>query len=1216
MKELASINLKKYISEVASSIVDAKIKMSDVGLALKVCSELHRIYPDFSSHLLELWSKQLPKKPSDLATVNPSKLRTDLRMIAELVIIGVFNLKEGLPLLGQLLTLLTKHDKENHIHLSTLLSFCKNCGDEFLGLVPRRILSLSATFSDLEIPRSNFLTAENQKSVNNLFREYYKSLVVHVTRDHEALKKMDFANQKTLMSRGELTSERKEQFESAAAVFSKLQTSAQQFADLMNEEFPEMGPIDAHLELSDGPLDLEVPTGLNIDISNRVRSSGDVDLNSVWEDEDTRSFYTNLPDLKSLVPSILYKESAKDGLKVEGDNSDESRVRDVTDGEIEEIFLVTDVQNPAELLFVDEPDEQESPLTGSKEDLVASTGIKSTSNTSSNSNRASNRAMMDAFVTSLTQCVNRDMVDKAATNFVTNLNTKKNRNKLVRTLFQVPRIRLDLLPFYARLVKTLHPLMPHVANDLITLLKQDFMYQIKKKDQINIESKIKTVRFIGELVKFDLYNKVDAINYLRLLLHDFAHHSIEMAAAFLETCGRYLLRSPTTHHRMVSLLDLMMRKKALLSYDSRYISMVENAYYAANPVTESIASQQKKERPPQQLYARHLLYVLLDKKSVDYVLKQIRKFNWSDPETCDYLVKCLTSVWNINFLNIRYAASLLAGLKDFQEEAVYKVIDSTLEEIQVMLEINRPLFNQRRISVMKFLGELYNYKLVDSSVIFRQLYSLITFGTDYSQYSPPFKSSNHGETDLDPPEHLFRIRLVCQLLDSCAGYFASSIAKKKLDYFLLFFQKYYWLKKSHPLFNSSSQQVHQVSDHSSKEDNNYKLSSTQQQTASALTGSTGFPITIDILFIDTVKKLRPKFKFAPNLNEAKEAVENIVHELTPKLMELYPDLTNKTNLTETCKTSSSSSLGNKATLNLNAGLNAIPEEQNSDESTSDQENNVRDENEVDDEEDDECVRENHDRPANSDEEDAFDEEDEICSEEESSDLSTASGDRTTPISTLPGPKYVPCPEDDEFLKEFDRMMAESINSRSTYTRSNVADITIPVDKVIHTGSSKFFESGGENNVKGNDRSCPTTSTGNSKSQEFSLRDTAAKTVNIMVMTRGSVNKNSQSRGSSKATIKPVLKPIQVPLDSEFVLSLKEKEEKERLEKLKLKQLTLNMSERMDEAESQHAVSSNATGPSQLNRTVFHPHHNHHNNSSYGKNKSSNCKNSKGPSDHQ
>lgn len=31
----------------------------------------------------------------------------------------------------------------------------------------------------------------------------------------------------------------------------------------------------------------------------------------LWEDEDTRAFYENLPELKALIPSILYSDSEK-----------------------------------------------------------------------------------------------------------------------------------------------------------------------------------------------------------------------------------------------------------------------------------------------------------------------------------------------------------------------------------------------------------------------------------------------------------------------------------------------------------------------------------------------------------------------------------------------------------------------------------------------------------------------------------------------------------------------------------------------------------------------------------------------------------------------------------------------------------------------------------------------------------------------------------------
>lgn len=44
----------------------------------------------------------------------------------------------------------------------------------------------------------------------------------------------------------------------------------------------------------------------------------------------------------------------------------------------------------------------------------------------------SNKVLLDSFLTTLSSCVNREMIDSAAIDFSTNLNTKNNRKKLVR----------------------------------------------------------------------------------------------------------------------------------------------------------------------------------------------------------------------------------------------------------------------------------------------------------------------------------------------------------------------------------------------------------------------------------------------------------------------------------------------------------------------------------------------------------------------------------------------------------------------------------------------------------------------------------------------------------------------------------------------------------------------------------------------------------------
>lgn len=67
---------------------------------------------------------------------------------------------------------------------------------------------------------------------------------------------------------------------------------------------------------------------------------------------------------------------------------------------------------------------------------------------------------------------------------------------------------------------------------------------------MNIESKIKVVRFIGELVKFRMYSKIEGLYCLKILVQDFTHHHIEMCCNMLEACGRFFFRHPDCYQRI------------------------------------------------------------------------------------------------------------------------------------------------------------------------------------------------------------------------------------------------------------------------------------------------------------------------------------------------------------------------------------------------------------------------------------------------------------------------------------------------------------------------------------------------------------------------------------------------------------------------------------------------------------------------------------------
>ena len=126
-------------------------------------------------------------------------------------------------------------------------------------------------------------------------------------------------------------------------------------------------------------------------------------------------------------------------------------------------------------------------------------------------------------------------------------------------------------------------------------------------------------------------------------------------------------------------------------------------------------------------------------------------------------------------------------------------MDELLESINQGLERNDYRHFQRRMSEIKYLGELYTYRMVDSSIIFDTLFRITTYSwgkkissenklhmmSDYIEGGLPNPQVNNI---LDPPDDCFRVQMICILLDSCGIYFVKGNLKKRLDFFLSFFE--------------------------------------------------------------------------------------------------------------------------------------------------------------------------------------------------------------------------------------------------------------------------------------------------------------------------------------------------------------------------------------------------------------------------------------------
>ncbi len=135
-----------------------------------------------------------------------------------------------------------------------------------------------------------------------------------------------------------------------------------------------------------------------------------------------------------------------------------------------------------------------------------------------------------------------------------------------------------------------------------------------------------------------------------------------------------------------------------------------------------------------EMFIRHLIYDVLTKKTIDKVLKLLRKLDWNDEAVYRTLHKVFTKPWKVKYGNIALLAMLTYDLQRYHPAFTISVVDQVLEDIRRGLEQNIYSINQRRVATIKYLGELYIYRLVGSSIVFDTLWTLVTFGHRKSSF--------------------------------------------------------------------------------------------------------------------------------------------------------------------------------------------------------------------------------------------------------------------------------------------------------------------------------------------------------------------------------------------------------------------------------------------------------------------------------------------------
>ncbi|MCO5565609.1 hypothetical protein L7F22_019283 [Adiantum nelumboides] len=830
IKDAITLNLDKYIEEIVQAIPEGLSKCStskDCLAAAESLASLHaRFSPSLFAQPLSVMLASQLVMPSKVALQAMSadqrekeeqtrvqKQRIMFKAAAELAITELVRQEKGkskadsqddpeYPGQDWLFTMLKDllvNDRE-HSNVPILISLLKSLGSTLVGSQSAQdnVTEMNSKVTLLESDGTQVVKNEMQAKFRKLFETYFATLGKRILKEHSRLQEQDKRNHEAYIRSGEIFEDRQQNYEKMAKTFERMHEWGKTLSDLLGVPLPSLS--------TDAKSLPSASLAVNLDSRSTIveRDDGEfVSGKSKWEDEETRRFYEELVDLQEMVPPALLQQG-------------QPKAKIVADGKTE-----------ADTQTSNEKEGQKSAVTSPQLNAKGIQDEKEVEKVKGEENYAEGlaagpAAQLNAFLVGLTEMSNRTMIDSAAVDFAF-LNNKIARKRLVKQVLAIPRNRSDLIPYYARLVATLNKYMPDVGAGVIDGLDEEFRFLQRKKNVDMAETRAKNTRFLGELVKFEVTPIITIFHAFKVCLDDFNGPNIENIATLLETCGRYLLRNEETSERMRSSLELLRRKKAAQNLDARQLVLLDNAYYQCNPPErEAVAT---KKRTPIESYINHLIYDVLARRKEDKVLKQLRKLDWKDEVTLETLHNVFTRSWRIRFSNLHLLAVLLYDLQAYHFDFVVHVIDTVCEQIRVGMETNIFKDNQRRVATVKYLGELYNYRLINTDIVFEQLWSLASFGHLHGRPLPGQVSP------IDAPDDYFRIRLVCTLLDVCGMCFDRGVLRERLDDYLLMFNIYI-LSKEQPL-----------------------------------------PMDIDFMLSDTLDTLRPEFVLKRNFDEAAIAVD-------------------------------------------------------------------------------------------------------------------------------------------------------------------------------------------------------------------------------------------------------------------------------------------------------------------------------------------------------
>ncbi|KAM3139094.1 hypothetical protein pb186bvf_008905 [Paramecium bursaria] len=375
------------------------------------------------------------------------------------------------------------------------------------------------------------------------------------------------------------------------------------------------------------------------------------------------------------------------------------------------------------------------------------------------------------------ECSSIEIADQMAQEFQ---NNQKNRRKLIEDILNYKQNYMVLMPFQCRLLANICKNYRESEEDITKMFVE--AYKQTKTSEGPSDRKGRYLRYLCELTKFSVLKQDIILEIFQSLIEDITSQNIELIVIILENVGKFLKYSMESNKKFSFQLKQLEKQRNSKPIAQQQENLLNNALLALDTVQKI-----KKEKSLLQQYIKYLFINKLEQQ--DKIMEHILQLPIHQCQ--NYLIKyILKAIIKGKFQSWPIIAGIIAYLnKNKYSLLVGQIVDGIMDEIQNGLEDNQINLRQRRITMIRMVGQLYDYQIIEQDLIFQILYLLIENGHEYG-------TSKQQQDLIDPPDDPFRINQAVNLIESLPSF--QKKYKLKLIIYLINFQRYVLSKRYLP----------------------------------------------------------------------------------------------------------------------------------------------------------------------------------------------------------------------------------------------------------------------------------------------------------------------------------------------------------------------------------------------------------------------------------